>query len=193
MQNSIITLARIMAVLGGLVLTALILLICVSVLGRGANTFAHWDRIEASAPGVSAFLLAAGVAPVPGDFEIVEAAIAFSIFAFLPLCQLKNAHATVDVFTSFLPHRMSMRLKAFWEIVLCAAIVLITWRLGVGLIDKMSNGETTLLLGFPKWWAFAASLLAAVVASIVAIYCATVRGLAAVRGVDVVFDEDGAA
>lgn len=182
-----------MAVLGGLVLTALILLICVSVLGRGANTFAHWDRIEASAPGVSAFLLAAGVAPVPGDFEIVEAAIAFSIFAFLPLCQLKNAHATVDVFTSFLPHRMSIRLKAFWEIVLCAAIVLITWRLGVGLIDKMSNGETTLLLGFPKWWAFAASLLAAVVASIVSIYCATVRGLAAVRGVDVVFDEDGAA
>lgn len=193
MQNFINALAQTMAVLGGLVLAALILLICLSVLGRGANTFAHWDTIETAAPGVSAFLLGAGVAPVPGDFEIVEAAIAFSIFAFLPLCQLKSAHATVDVFTSFLPDRVNIGLKAFWEVALCAAILLITWRLGLGLVDKLNNGETTLLLGFPQWWAFAASLVAALVASIVAVYCAYQRSLASLRGVDVIFDQDEAA
>lgn len=179
-----------MAVLGGLVLTALILLICISVLGRGGNTFAHWDAFEATAPGLSAFLLGTGFGPVPGDFEIVEAAIAFSIFAFLPLCQLKSAHATVDVFTSFLPSRINTALKAFWEVVLCAAILLITWRLGVGLIDKIDNGETTLLLGFPKWWAYAASLIAAITASVVALYCAAVRSSMAFGGVKSVLDQD---
>ena len=173
------------AILGGLVLTALVLLICVSVLGRGGNTFAHWDALQAAAPGVSNFLLGVGIAPVPGDFEIVEATIAFSIFAFLPLCQLSGAHATVDVFTSSLPTRSNIALRAFWEVMLTLAILLITWRLGVGMVSKISNGEVTLLLGFPKWWAFAASFVAALAASLVALYCAYTHGLAALNGTDV--------
>ncbi len=190
MLHFVNSLARAMAVLGGLVLTALVLLICVSVLGRGGNTFAHWDTIETSAPGLSAFLLRIGIGPVPGDFEIVEAAIAFAIFAFLPLCQLKGAHATVDVFTSFLPMRTNVCLKAFWEVMLCLAILLITWRLGAGLIDKINSREMTFLLGFPQWWAFAASLGAAIVASFVAIYCAYARSLAAIKGEDPVLDRE---
>ena len=185
MFRFITNLAQTMAVLGGLVLTALVLLICISVLGRGGNTFAHWDALQTAAPGVSAFLLGSGIAPVPGDYEILEAAIAFSIFAFLPLCQLKSAHATVDVFTSFLPTRANIRLQAFWEVMLTLAILLITWRLGVGMASKISNGEVTLLLGFPKWWAFAASLVAAIAASIVALYCAYARSLAALSGKEV--------
>lgn len=192
MLDLVNTLARAMAVLGGLVLTALVVLICVSVLGRGGNTFAHWDVIEATAPGLSAFLLGSGIGPVPGDFEIVEAAIAFAIFAFLPLCQLKGAHATVDVFTSFLPGRANISLKAFWEVMLTLAILLITWRLGAGLIDKLNTGESTLLLGFPKWWAFAASFVAAVAASAVALFCAYQRTLAAFQGVEANLDRDGA-
>lgn len=185
MLKFITNLAQMMAIIGGLVLTALVLLICVSVLGRGGNTFAHWDALQAAAPGVSNFLLGVGIAPVPGDFEIVEATIAFSIFAFLPLCQLRSAHATVDVFTSSLPTRSNIALKAFWEVMLTLAILLITWRLGVGMVSKISNGEVTLLLGFPKWWAFAASFVAALAASLVALYCAYTRGLAALNGTDV--------
>lgn len=190
MIDAVTALARAMAILGGLVLTALVVLICVSVLGRGGNTFAHWELIETSTPGLSAFLLGTGVGPVPGDFEIVEAAIAFAIFAFLPLCQLKSAHATVDVFTSFLPERANIRLKAFWEVMLTLAIVLITWRLGAGLIDKFNTGESTLLLGFPKWWAFMASFIAAIAASAVALFCAYHRAAAAYRGYEPAFDRD---
>lgn len=182
MLKYVTILARGMALLGGLILTALVLLVCVSVLGRGGNTFAHWDVIETAAPGLSSALLGTGIGPVPGDFEIVEAAIAFSIFAFLPLCQLRAAHATVDVFTSFLNRRTNAYLQAFWEVVLTLAILLITWRLGAGLFDKIANGETTLFLGFPKWWAYAASFLAAVCASIVALYCAYARVREALTG-----------
>ncbi len=193
MHNFATTLARLMAILGGLILTALVVLVCVSILGRGGNSFAHWDTIETSAPGLSAFLLGAGIGGVPGDYEIVEAAIAFAIFAFLPLCQLKSAHATVDVFTSFLPDRLNHILKAFWDVVLCAAILLITWRLGIGLMDKIGNGETTFILGFPKWWGYAASLIAAIAASIVALYCAYARSAAALRGTTATIDQEEAA
>lgn len=187
MLNVVTFLARAMALLGGIVLSALILLVCLSVLGRSGNTIAHLD-----VPWLSNLLLATGMGPVPGDFEIVEAGIAFSIFAFLPLCQLRGGHATVDVFTSLLPKRPNDLLRAFWEVALTIAILLITWRLGVGLVDKISTGETTLLLGFPKWWGYAASLVAAVCASIVALFCSYARVREGLTG-EALLQSEGAA
>ena len=172
-------LARLMAVLGGLVLTVLIALVCLSVLGRGGNTFGHSDFLTGIAPGFADWLIATGIGPITGDFELVEAGIAFAIFAFLPLCQLYGGHATVDIFTSKLPTRLNAMLIAFWEVVLAAAILLIAWRLFEGMQDKMRFGETTFLLQFPVWWAYAASFAAAVVAALVAVYCAVARVLEA--------------
>jgi hypothetical protein len=43
-------------------------------------------------------------------------------------------------------------------------LILISWRLYEGLLSKMSNGETTFLLQFPIWWAYAASFAASVAA-----------------------------
>ncbi len=171
-----------MAVIGGLVLTALILLVCVSVLGRGGNTFAYWSAVETGAPALSDAMKASGIGPVPGDFELVEAGIAFAIFAFLPLCQLRSGHATVDVFTSFLPARANAWLKAIWELCLTCAILLIAWRLFFGLQDKFQTGEITFILAFPIWWAYALSFVAAVAAAIVATWCAYARVAEAATG-----------
>lgn len=190
MQSIASALARFMAILGGIVLTFLILLICVSILGRSGNTIGHLDAVQNAAPWLAQALKT--VAPVPGDFEIVEACIAFSIFAFLPICQLRGGHATVDVFTSFLSKRTNDWLKAFWEIMLTLAVLLITWRLGVGTIGKIETGETTLLLGFPKWWGYAGSFFAALGASFVALYCAYARIIEAVTG-HATLENEGAA
>ncbi|MEM6727983.1 MAG: TRAP transporter small permease [Pseudomonadota bacterium] len=171
-----------MALLGGIVLTLVILMVCASILGRGVVTFGNWDAFEGFAPSISDALLGTRIGPVPGDFELVEAGIAFAIFAFLPLCQLRGGHATVDVFTSFLPDRANDWLKAFWEVVLTLAILLITWRLGAGMLDKIETGEITFILAFPKWWAYAASLFAACAASLVAVYCAVARVAEAATG-----------
>ena len=170
-------LARLMALIGGLVLTLLVVLVSVSVLGRGGNTFAHWDGFASVAPGLSQALLATGIGPIPGDFELVEAGIAFAIFAFLPICQLHGGHATVDVFTSYLPARANAALIAFWEVLLSLVILLITWRLFSGMLSKLDNGETTFILQFPIWWAYAASVAAAIGASVVAVCCAVTRVL----------------
>lgn len=168
-------LARLMAILGGLVLTALVGLTCVSVLGRGLNTLGHSDLLTSLSEGAARALLGTGVGPVTGDFELVEAGIAFAIFAFLPICQLHGGHATVDIFASRFPRWLNRFLVAFWEVTLSAMILLITWRLMVGMLDKMRYGETTYLLQFPVWLAYAASLAAAVAASVVAVYCAAAR------------------
>ena len=64
-------LARAMALAGGAVLTALILLVCVSVLGRGLNTFLHSGLGEGLLGGFAQTLLDTGVGPILGDFEVV--------------------------------------------------------------------------------------------------------------------------
>ena len=182
MPNLVDRLSRGMAVLGGTVLTLLVILIFVSVVGRGLGTFGHWDWLESVAPGFAAWVVGTGVGPVTGDFEIVEAGIAFAIFCFLPICQLYSGHATVDVFTSLMPARVTQALQTIWEVVLTAALILITVRLLEGTLEKYARGQTTFLLQFPVWWAYAASFAAAVVTSLVGVYCAVARVMELVSG-----------
>jgi TRAP-type mannitol/chloroaromatic compound transport system permease small subunit len=164
-------LARFMALLGGLVLCLLVVLVCLSVAGREVNDIAHTGYLGT----VGQWLLDAGIGPVTGDFELVEAGIAFAIFAFLPLTQLTGEHARVDIFTSGLGPRVNHALATFWSLIMAAVIVLITWRLFIGMQDKIRYGETTYLIQFPIWWAYAASFAAAVTASIISLYCAAMR------------------
>ena len=160
-----------MALLGGAVLCLLVLMVCVSISGRELSDLAHSGGLL----GLGDWLIDLGIGPILGDFELVEAGVAFAIFAFLPITQLSGAHAKVDVFTSGLGPGFNRALATFWSIVMAVIIVLITWRLFVGMQDKVRYGETTYLIQFPIWWAYAASFAAAITASIVSIYCAAMR------------------
>ncbi|SMX51237.1 TRAP transporter small permease [Actibacterium lipolyticum] len=185
-------LARTMVVLGGVVLVLLVVLTCASVIGRSLNGMLHSDLAQSLLGEVADWLINAGIGPITGDFEILEAGVAFSIFAFLPYCQLHGGHATVDVFTSFLPVKANKYIIAFWEVVLTAVILLITWRLYAGMLSKMGNGETTFLLQFPVWWGYAASFVPAVVACVVGLYCAIGRVAEIVTGRDFLPKLEGA-
>lgn len=182
MLGFVTRLARLMALLGGFVLTALVALTCVSVLGRGLNAFGHSDFVETTLPGFGEWLIGTGVGPILGDYELVQAGIAFAIFAFLPICQLHGGHATVDVFTNMMPKKINRFIIVFWEVLLTIVLVLISWRLYEGLAGKMRNGETTFLLQFPIWWAYAASFAASLAAAIVGIYCACARVAGLITG-----------
>jgi len=181
-------LARIMAILGGIVLSALILLTCLSILGRSLNGIFHGAFMESFAPGFSEWALARGVGPINGDFELVEAGVAFAIFAFIPLCQITSGHASVDVFTNQLPVRVNRVLRAVIEVVFALVLILIAWRLYEGMMSKRSYGETTFLLQFPIWWAYAASFVGALVSAIVGVYMAAVRVLEMLTGRILVVD-----
>lgn len=162
MDRIVSTLAAALAILGGLVLSALIVMTSISISGRAFVAF--------------------GLGPVPGDFEIVEAGVAFAIFSFLPWCQLNAGHATVDVFTSQLSARANRWLIAFWEVAFTIMVVLIAWRLFEGMTGKFRNGQTSMFIQFPIWWAYAACMFAASIGVLVGIWTAWMRIRDAHRG-----------
>ena len=190
MHNLATRAARFMAICGGLVLALLILLICISVVGRSLNGVLHgW--IGTAFPAVSAWLLQAGVGPINGDFELVEAGVAFSIFSFLPLCQISGGHASVDIFTSKLPRGVNRGLQMVIDTVFAFALIIMAYQLYKGMLSKLSYGDTTFLLQFPIWWAYAASLVGAVMAAVISVYVACVRAMELATGQDVITDETG--
>jgi Tripartite ATP-independent periplasmic transporters, DctQ component len=175
LKNFMLGLARFTAILGGVVLTLLIILTCVSITGRLINGWMHSDFMEGLAPTFAQWVLALGVGPVNGDFELVESGVAFAIFAFIPLCQITSGHASVGILTEKLPPRVQQFLRMVIELVFAAVLVLIAWRLFEGMTSKMRYGETTFLLQFPIWWAYAASFVGSVIAAIVGVYMGFVR------------------
>ena len=192
MRRLIYFLARFTAVIGGLVLMALVLMTTASIIGRTVNKMLHSPFFQEKLTGLSQGLIDMGIGEINGNYELLEAGVAFAIFSFLPICQYYGAHATVDVFTSFLPARVNRWIMAFWEVVLAAVIVLIIWRLYEGMQRYLGNGETTLFLQFPVWWAYAASFASGVIASVVSVYCAVSRVIEAIRGTDILPSEQGA-
>lgn len=182
MHRIMMTLARALAILGGLVLSAQIVMTCISIVGREINAFMAGSWMQNLAPGFADWILASGVGQVKGDTELVEAGMAFTIFCFLPLCQITASHAAVDIFTQQLPAFANRVLRMLAELGFAAVLVLIAWKLWDGTVAKFDNGETSWLLEFPVWWAYAASLMAAFAAAIVAIYMTVMRVAEVVTG-----------
>lgn len=168
--------------LGGLALSALIVLTCLSIAGRSLNSVLHSDFVQGLVPGLANALLSTGVGPINGDFELVEAGMAFTIFAFLPLCQLKGAHACVDIFTAKLPLRINRFLRLLIEIIFAAVLVIIAVQLFAGMESKRGSGQTTLLLQFPVWWGYVISIPGAIAAALVSIHIAASRFLEVTTG-----------
>ena len=190
MRNLATQAARLMAICGGLVLTLLIVLICISVIGRSLNGLLHgW--IGSVMPGLSAWALGLGVGPINGDFELVEAGVAFAIFAFLPLCQISAGHASVDIFTAKLLMRINRVLQLGIDVIFAIVLIAIAYQLYNGMLSKQSYGDTTFLLQFPIWWAYAASLSGAVLTAVIAFYVAGVRAVECLRGEDILSQESG--
>jgi len=132
-----------LALVGGVVLVALVVITVVSVTGRA--------------------LISVGLGPIPGDFELIEAGTGFAIFAFLPWCQMRRGHVTVDILMARLSTRTNLIIDIVANVLMTAAAGLVLWRLYLGMLDKMSYGETTFILQFPVWWPYSAALVGATV------------------------------
>lgn len=161
-------LAKGLALLGGLVLLVLIATTTLSIAGRLLNSIGH-TQFVASWLAVLAEPLQ-WFRPITGDFELVEAGVAFAIMAFIPWCQINRGHAKVEVLTGFLPAAQNRWLALLWEAIFCATYLLIAWRLIIGTSDKIRYGETSFMLQFPVWWGYAAASVAACLACVVALW-----------------------
>ena len=139
-----------LALAGGAALLAITALTVISVTGRG--------------------LIAVGLGPVPGDYELVEMAAAFAVFSFLPWCQLQRGHVTVDLFMAPLGRRANLTADLIGNGLLTAAAGVIFWRLWLGLLDRQTFGETSFILGIPIWIGYLFAALGAALFVVVSGY-----------------------
>jgi TRAP-type C4-dicarboxylate transport system permease small subunit len=108
--------------------------------------------------------------PIQGDFELVQLACAVCVAAFLPYCQWQKANIIVDFFTTKLSLRAQTRLDGVGALLLGIAVGLAGWRTCVGAISVKGSGETSMLMGFPIWIAYACMVPGLVLTSLVALY-----------------------
>ncbi|MEQ9693951.1 TRAP transporter small permease [Shimia sp. SDUM112013] len=159
--------ARAMAYGGGLVLCAMAATTVVSIVGR--------------------MFTGMGLGPVPGDYELVANGCALAVFSFLPYCQLKRGHVTVDILTSRFPKRIEAFLGFLGDVLISVAAVVILRQLWFGFGEKFPYGsdtlrdrlgmgykpffpETTYELQIPVWILYGLALVAALLFVIVALY-----------------------
>ncbi len=125
-------LARKCAVLGGLVLLGIMLVTCLSVLGR--------DFFELT---------------LVGDFELVGLACGVAVTFFLPWCQLRRGHIVVDYFSAGASAGTVAALDRLGALLLAVAVVVLAWRTAIGGWQAHSNFSSSMLLGIPHWWVYA--------------------------------------
>jgi TRAP-type C4-dicarboxylate transport system permease small subunit len=142
-----------LALAGGMVLLILTLLTVVSILGRAAVP------------------LDIGIGPIRGIYDMTEIGVAAAVFAFLPWAQLNEAHARVDLFRWAMPDWLDRTLDLLFNVAMAFVAAVGTWRLYLGMQDKMAFGETTLIAQIPVWQGYAAGLVGAVGFVLVALFC----------------------
>jgi TRAP-type C4-dicarboxylate transport system permease small subunit len=140
------TLARLCALLAGLLLTAITLMTCVSLIGRNTT---GWTLV--------------------GDFELSAAATGAAIALFLPWCQLRRSNIIVD----FVTHRASPaaqnRLDRFGALLLGAVMALMTWRTALGGLSAWNSQAGSMMLGFPEWMVYALMVPALALTTLIAL------------------------
>lgn len=145
--------ATALALIGGAVLLFIVALTCFSIIGR------------ALVP------LDIGLGPIRGIYDLTEIGMAAAIFAFLPWAQLKEAHARVDLFQPVMPSALDRLLDLVFNIGMFVVATVGTWRLYLGMLDKLAYGETTLIAQIPVWQGYAASMIGGAGFVLVSAFC----------------------
>jgi len=139
-------LAKFCAILAGVLLTAITLMTCGSLIGR--NTV-----------GVS----------IVGAFELTGVAAGAAIALFMPLAQLRRGNIIVDFFTAKLDERTNDKLDRLGALLLAGIFALLAWRTTLGGINVWNSNSETQIMGFPEWVVYAAMVPAFVLTAVIAL------------------------
>ncbi len=126
--RALLAVSRFMAISGGIVFMAIVVMEIVSIVGR--KLFA-W--------------------PVPGDVELLQMCAAFGSAAFFAYCHMVRGEVKVDFFTHRLSARRIAVLDAIGSLLVGLFGALIAWRAAVGALGIRAVGETSAILELPVW------------------------------------------
>jgi TRAP-type C4-dicarboxylate transport system permease small subunit len=113
--------------------------------------------------------------PISGDVELTQFGIAICISLCLPWCQLHGGNIIVDFFTQKASEATTRRLDAFGGLLLALMVALLAWRTAAGAFAVGGAGETSMILGLPMWWVYAALAPGLALAGVIALYQAVER------------------
>jgi TRAP-type C4-dicarboxylate transport system permease small subunit len=112
--------------------------------------------------------------PVRGQFELVELALAYTVFLALPAVFLRDAHLVVDVADHFVSAPTRRLLDLFGTLASLAALAVMLWQMTPQALYMMRFGDMTFDLQIGKLW-YAAAALAGILFSAVAALALVVR------------------
>ena len=148
------SLAKLCAILAGLLLIVITLMTCASLIGRNTTG----DSIV-------------------GAFELTGVAAGAAIALFMPLCQLRRGNIIVDFFTAKLSERTNDKLDRFGTLLLVVIFGLLAWRTTLGGLNVFSANSETQIMGFPEWVVYAAMVPPFILTGLIALH-QTVFGFA---------------
>jgi TRAP-type C4-dicarboxylate transport system permease small subunit len=107
-------------------------------------------------------------APIKGSLEIIQYAMALSIFAALPLVTRHRGHVTVSLIDGMLG-ASAMRFKTIvCDLISLLALGLMSWRLWVYAAESMEQKQQTIVLALPQGpLVYALSVFAALTSGLV--------------------------
>jgi TRAP-type C4-dicarboxylate transport system permease small subunit len=120
--------ARLCAVLAGVLLIAITLVTCVSLIGRNTT---GWSIV--------------------GAFELTGFAAGAAIALFMPWCQVRRGNIIVDFFTVKASPRTQSLLDRFGALLLALVMGLMTWRTTIGGLNAWKSQAGSMMMGFPEW------------------------------------------
>ena len=125
-------LAKLCAIIAGVLLTGITLMTCASLIGRNTTG----DSIV-------------------GAFELTGVAAGAAIALFMPLCQLRRGNIIVDFFTANMSAAVNDKLDRFGTLLLVLIFGLLAWRTTLGGLNVYSANSETQIMGFPEWIVYA--------------------------------------
>jgi len=146
------TLARICAVLAGILLVTITGLTVVSVAGRSLLGLA-----------------------LNGDFELAAFAAGAAVALFMPWCQVRRGNIIVDFFTVKASARTRDRMDRFGALMLALVMAFMAWRSALGGLNAWTTGSGSMMLGFPEWVVFACIVPALAITALIA-FDQSIRG-----------------
>ena len=126
------SLAKLGAILAGLLLIFITLMTCVSIVGR--------DLIGKT---------------IVGDFELSGAAAGAAIALFMPWCQVRRGNIVVDFFTTKASQATQDALDRLGAFLLGCVMALMAWRTSLGGLNSFTTHSETQILGLPEWIVYA--------------------------------------
>lgn len=140
-------LAKACAILAGILLTAITLMVCASLIGRNTT---GWTIV--------------------GDFELAGFAAGAAIALFLPWCQATRGNIIVDFFTARASRRTTAALDRLGALLLAAVMALLTWRTSLGGLNAWDTQSGSMMLGFPEWVVYAFSVPPLALTALIALW-----------------------